>query len=446
MGDMPAFPPPPPVDDSALVDQDVIVGAELQGLLRTLIAVRMWVVPLLAVIAGVVVWSDPSPWRVWVLGVLVAVAVIASVLMELRARRTDLTLHAAGPNLVAMAVAQLTLITASGGVDSPILPIMLPMGLLTTVSMGRRPLTVGVLAVQIVGLAVLTSAQASGLAPVLDMPVLYGENGPPAPMVRVVVGTIVGVALVLSAAIGLHIRTRFVAMVDTGLHARAEQLATWRTSSRDLQALSGELAHELKNPLASIKGLSALVARDLTEQRTQERMRVLQAEVERMRGIVDEFLTFSRPLTPLSVSPVDLVALCERARRLHEGTGSHRRVQVTCGGTAPAVPGDVRKLLQVLVNLVQNAIVATAEGSQVEVVLSSDADQVFVDVLDRGPGVDPSVRDRAFEAGVTNKQDGSGLGLPISLAIARQHGGDLALLDRPGGGTIARLTLPRSSP
>jgi two-component system sensor histidine kinase HydH len=445
MADMSAFPPPPPVDDSALIDQDVIVGVELQGLLRTLIAVRVWVAPLLAVVAGVVVWADPSPWRVWVLGLLVAVAVIASVLMEMRARRTHLTLRAAGPNLLAMAVAQLTLITSSGGVDSPILPVMLPMGLLCAVSLGRRPLTFGLLAVQIIGLAALMCAQASGVAPGLDMPVLYGENGPPAPMVRVVVSTIVIVALVLSAAIGLHIRQRFVSMIDTGLHARAEQLATWKTWSRDLEALSSELAHELKNPLASIKGLSALVARDLPEERTQERMRVLQTEVDRMQGIVDEFLTFSRPLTPLSVAPVDLMALCERARRLHEGTGRTRRVQVVCAGAAPAVPGDVRKLLQVLVNLVQNAIVATAEGSKVELVLSAGTDGVFVDVLDRGPGVAPSLRDRVFEAGVTSKEDGSGLGLPISLAIARQHGGDLALLDRPGGGTIARLSLPGSS-
>jgi signal transduction histidine kinase len=441
---MPAFPPPPPAEDNALVDQDVIVGAELQGLLRTLIAVRVWVAPLLAVVAGVVVWVDPSPWRAWVMGGLVTFVVLASIFVELRVRRSGLTLRAAGPNLLAMATAQLTLITATGGVDSPILPVMLPIGLLTAVSLGRRPTTFLMVSVQVVGMATLMCVQAAGVAPVLDMPALYGDGQAPEPVVRLVVGTIIIIALLISAAIGLHIRQRFVTMIDTGLHARTEQLATWKTWSRDLEALSSELAHELKNPLASIKGLSALVARDLSQERTRERMRVLQAEVDRMQGIVDDFLTFSRPLTPLSVAPVDVVALCERARRLHEGTGGNRRVRVTCAGTAAPVPGDARKLLQVLVNLVQNAIVATAEDSLVEIVLSTGADVVYVDVLDRGAGVAASLRDRVFEAGVTSKDDGSGLGLPISLAIARQHGGDLALLDRPGGGTIARLTLPGS--
>jgi signal transduction histidine kinase len=67
---------------------------------------------------------------------------------------------------------------------------------------------------------------------------------------------------------------------------------------------------------------------------------------------------------------------------------------------------------------------------------------VIIEVRDRGAGLDPDVAGRAFHPGVTSRTDGSGLGLPIALAIARQHEGDLSLVDREGGGAVARLVLP----
>jgi signal transduction histidine kinase len=170
-------------------------------------------------------------------------------------------------------------------------------------------------------------------------------------------------------------------------------------------------------------------------------MEVLQGEVERMRGILDEFLTFSRPLTPLTLDHIDPRALAARVVALHEGAARAHGTKLVLRGQARRLQADPRKLLQVLVNLVQNALAASS-GGLVEVAVGEDAGRVVFTVADRGPGLDPALRDRVFSAGVTSKADGSGLGLTIALAIVRQHDGELALDDRDGGGTIARVTLP----
>jgi signal transduction histidine kinase len=102
---------------------------------------------------------------------------------------------------------------------------------------------------------------------------------------------------------------------------------------------------------------------------------------------------------------------------------------------------------QVLMNLIQNAIEASPPGTAVEVmVLPPGPELVSVHVLDRGDGLDEVLSGRAFEAGVTSKPRGSGLGLTIARALARQHGGEVELASRAGGGCAAVLRLPPAPP
>jgi two-component system, NtrC family, sensor histidine kinase HydH len=208
----------------------------------------------------------------------------------------------------------------------------------------------------------------------------------------------------------------------------------------DLTAWSGEMAHELKNPLTGIKGLAQLI--QLDPSRASERLQLLLGEVDRMRGILDEFLNFSRPLVPSGYETVDLGELCREVVAVHEGIAAARHVTLMAPADALEVLCDSRKIKQIVVNLVQNAIEASTDGGEVCVVVGRENGFARVRVMDRGCGLSRAIADRAFQRGVTSKPCGSGLGLAIARKLAEQHGGGLRLTNRDGGGCIAELLLP----
>ena len=129
---------------------------------------------------------------------------------------------------------------------------------------------------------------------------------------------------------------------------------------------------------------------------------------------------------------------------MHEGTARQHGVRITVGTGEQTVRCDPRKLKQAIINLVQNAIEASPTDAAVDMHVDGDS-PVYARVLDRGPGIAADLADKIFDAGVTTKARGFGLGLTIARALVRQHGGDLTLEPRPGGGTIATMQLPGQS-
>jgi signal transduction histidine kinase len=243
------------------------------------------------------------------------------------------------------------------------------------------------------------------------------------------------------AGLGRVIRKTFDGMVRRALAAQEDSLRAWREREAELSALSAEIAHELKNPLSSVKGLAALLGPAVQDPRGAERLSVLRREVDRLQSILDEFLNFSRPLVPLALGSADVGAIAREVAMLHEGMARDRGVSVEVQGDGRA-RCDPRKVKQVLINLVQNALDASPAGEAVVIDVQDGAETARVAVLDRGPGLDPSIGARVFEPGVTTKPGGSGIGLTVARAIARQHGGDLRLAPRDGGGLRAELSLP----
>jgi len=203
--------------------------------------------------------------------------------------------------------------------------------------------------------------------------------------------------------------------------------------------LAAGVAHEINNPLGVILGYAKLL-RKKCDGTTAEDLAVIEDETLRAKEIVDGLLDLSRPL-PAGEAPVDLRALSDEVvsrlgeARLLDG------ISVSVDGRASA-PGHPEKLRQVLVNLVRNAAEAAGAGGKVEVRLAERDETAEVAVEDSGPGIPPDSRPRLFEPFFTTKPRGVGLGLAISRAIARAHGGELAADGAGAGGARFALRLP----
>jgi signal transduction histidine kinase len=224
-------------------------------------------------------------------------------------------------------------------------------------------------------------------------------------------------------------------MRRAALDASAERM-------RNLEALAGGLAHELKNPLAAIKALSQLLARSQDTDRTTQRIGVLVSEIERMERILEEHLSFSRPLGELRRSAVDVGALVDEALSLFEGRASEAGVKLWRSGSGLKASADAGKLRDAIVNLVANALEATPRGGSVEVRLRASGDSASIEVVDSGRGMPPAVLQRIGTPFFTTRAGGTGLGVVMARGIAEQHGGSLAIESQAGRGTSARLSLP----
>jgi signal transduction histidine kinase len=192
-----------------------------------------------------------------------------------------------------------------------------------------------------------------------------------------------------------------------------------------------------------------MVARGL-DGKPAEHMAVLRREVDRMQSILEEFLNFSRPLVPLSITDVDLEELCTDVLGLVESSADARAVRFHVSLFPLAhVRADRRKLKQILINLLQNALDASPRGGTIEIAADlAERDglpAVRLTIGDEGPGLAAEVASRVFEPGVTTKEHGSGLGLPLSRAMARQHGGELTLTSGEERGCVAELVLPEEA-
>ncbi len=202
--------------------------------------------------------------------------------------------------------------------------------------------------------------------------------------------------------------------------------------------MSAVLAHEIRNPLASLKGNAQLLAESLTsDPRMQRRADRVVGEAIRLETLTTDLLDFARtaPVALATVDPAELL----RATVEEVAPG---RVEVDTTGAPASWSLDNDKLRQALANLIRNACQITDDGRPpVASVTVADGDLVFA-VRDFGPGIDPSDLGRIFEPFFTTRTQGTGLGLPVAKRIAELHGGSVHADSHPEGGAVFRILLP----
>jgi signal transduction histidine kinase len=223
--------------------------------------------------------------------------------------------------------------------------------------------------------------------------------------------------------------------------AREEMVYRALARAREMEQISAKLSHELKNPLAAIKGLVQLSARAACDPDSAEQLRVVAAEVDRMESILKEYLSFSRPFEALQPQPVALGALADEVLSLMDARAASAGVVLRRRGDA-VIDADPRRLKDALFNLVGNAVEASGQGGKVEVHIEEAGDAARIAVRDSGRGMAPEVLQRLGTPFFTTREEGTGLGVVVARAAFAQHGGSLVYSSEPGLGTTAVGTLP----
>ncbi len=214
-----------------------------------------------------------------------------------------------------------------------------------------------------------------------------------------------------------------------------------------LGEIAAGLAHEVRNPLAGMKGALEIVASKVkTGTPEAEFTAIAVTEVGRLDSLVGEFLSYARPHEPefrlASLHDIiDLVALLLRP----EAERADVRVARDEHERLPGVRMDPEQMRQVIFNIVLNGLQASAPGGELRVRTTREPGWAWVEVIDRGPGISDEHRARLFDPFFTTKTHGTGLGLAISQRIVTAHDGRLEIDAAPEGGTIVRIGLPETT-
>jgi len=247
-----------------------------------------------------------------------------------------------------------------------------------------------------------------------------------------------------SVAIALGLLMLAIYVVGDGIRTnRLRASHAQRVHLQELGQLAGVLAHEIRTPLAALRGYAQLLE-ERTDASFSERGLVerMVEQTSRVARFVDDLVTFARPTPPRFVE-FDLVTRIHRAIERAYARASEADVRLI--SECPErllIRADPDHIDAVLDNLLNNAIQASPAGEVVTVIADSAGDEVVIDVRDRGPGVPLEERERIFEPFFTTRASGTGLGLAMALKSAREHDGSLRVIDSPGG-LIIRVTLPR---
>jgi two-component system sensor histidine kinase KdpD len=236
------------------------------------------------------------------------------------------------------------------------------------------------------------------------------------------------------------------------LEEQNRQIALLQSAEKLQNALLNSISHDLRTPLVAITGaLSALDEKYIEPDEPVRSMLIENArgEADRLNRLVGNLLNMTRiesGAIKLHVEPGDVQDLVGTAiEQLGKRIEKHQ-VKITVPAKFPLVPMDFTLMVQVIVNLLENAVKYSPEGSLIEVCASLDNSTARLQVLDRGAGIPADdlarIFDKFYRVQRPESVNGTGLGLSISKGIVDAHGGQIHAYNREGGGTILEVTLP----
>src|SRR5580692_6722867 len=380
-----------------------------------------WVLPFNVLVLGLLVARGESHWRVFIQAIAVATL---GCMFSVRAFSHSPSVRIGG---FCIGVASyFAMIATTGGLASPLLVMGALM--ITAAAIGFRDpswIRSAIFSAFLLGyvtLALLSTTPLGSLSAPLEP-----KQGWPSP-------DYVAIAL-LSAVFTMVGVYRVGCSVTRGYERAAFELAERREElcsesedrTRALEGVAARLAHEVKNPLAAIKGLSTHMARSATDPKVAERLAIVAAEADRLQGIVDGFLSFSRGLDDLQLGPVVPHALARELVLLLETRAADVGVKLEVKGSEELVlNADTRKLRQALLNLVLNALQASPAGETVTIEIAKCCGgAACVKVIDRGQGMTAEVLERIRKPYFTTREGGTGLGVAVARGLIDQHGGQL---------------------
>ena len=250
---------------------------------------------------------------------------------------------------------------------------------------------------------------------------------------------LLGLAVVTLLAVYLAERLR----VAGGHLEEAKRRAAQAEHLAALGRLAAGLAHEIRNPLGSIAGSVELLRTGGTLCEEDKRLcELVERETARLNDLVGDMLDLARRREPVR-EPVDVAAMACEVARLAGGVGRGADVRIRYEGVGSAwVFADPGQLRQVVWNLLRNAIQASAAGDEVLVRCSTAAGRHHLQIIDRGPGIPAEARERLFDAFVTTRAHGMGIGLAVVKRIVDDHGFPIEVESREGEGACLSVRFP----
>lgn len=207
--------------------------------------------------------------------------------------------------------------------------------------------------------------------------------------------------------------------------------------------LSAGLAHEIRNPIASIEGAIDVLERNAEDaERREEFLDIIKKECRRIDRLLSDLLDFGRPREP-QLQTVAVAEIIDSVVTLANSIAERQNVRlVTSVPSNPTVHVDPAQIQQVILNLTLNAIQAMPEGGSVTLSSWAEESTVNVDVRDEGVGIAEEDFDKVFDPFYTTKERGVGLGLSVAHQIVKAHGGTIKLFRNPSAGMTFRVVLP----